>query len=786
MYWLLDYRTQQELRQRIIELQKTLLQPQTAEQSEQTFPFNGRKSRACAKTIIHALTGGGSSVHVCDPFSGSGTFAYAALDEGCHIHTNEWEPYAYRMMSAPFRRLPERSRLQHALKSFQKAVSLQMEQIYRTKCPACGHEFMYDSLFYDRMPENYYNPTRHERMGANGENVIFRLRYKCPKCGCQEKRFDEFDEKVRQRFIISPNDFPKAQLIENSRINFTAPDYVVYENLFSSRQKHAVMAIWKAIVEMDDDLRLFFEDTFLSILHNAKFTDYRSKSQDNHCPENRLRETNLYHRFLEKIEQRYKYLSNQNFDCSLIDVHHQDFRDFFNTLIPESCDLVITDPPYGQNAQYFEHAQRVHPFMGYSLKDDQDRLRREVVTSNAPSREDKHTKEQFMEDMQTLLKEAARVTKVHKFVVLYFRPEQRDWLSDLNVLKNIGRQHGLEPLITIPIDKRDPAMRALASAAWTFTSDICFIFYKLDNAERRWYEGDKDIDEFIYLAAANADKNAQGNMFTYNDFRSELQCIFRAERIMRLYAPMYTDRIMSTMQRYAVCKDGKFYLKHGNPYEVLNSDMDAAARLREYIPVVVDELLRCQGSFTFEEYVIHLSSYMENGSRKIIEGLHDHNHLIEDLLLQHVQPDDCRRRFYALSGKANEQSAEVKTSLYQLHPTEFEHLIAEFFIKRGYVEANVIGQACDRGVDILVTNPQGERELVQCKRYRYGNNIGSAPIQRIDSYMRSRKAVRAWVVTTSDFTPEGKKEANLLAVKLINGKELKDQLETYFPGKYSL
>ena len=86
----------------------------------------------------------------------------------------------------------------------------------------------------------------------------------------------------------------------------------------------------------------------------------------------------------------------------------------------------------------------------------------------------------------------------------------------------------------------------------------------------------------------------------------------------------------------------------------------------------------------------------------------------------------------------------------------------------------------------MATNINGELELIQCKRYRQGNNIGSTPIQRVDSYMRSRHASKAWVITTSDFTPEGRDEANITNVTLMNGRDLIRSLELYYPGRYIL
>ena len=76
--------------------------------------------------------------------------------------------------------------------------------------------------------------------------------------------------------------------------------------------------------------------------------------------------------------------------------------------------------------------------------------------------------------------------------------------------------------------------------------------------------------------------------------------------------------------------------------------------------------------------------------------------------------------------------------------------------------------------------------MIQCKRYRAGTNIGSTAIQRVDSYMRSRHACKAWVITTSDFTPDGKDEARITNVTIMNGNELVQSLELYYPGKYTL
>ena len=459
MYWLLDYDEQDRIREVVLKLHDSLAAPHRRVQEDQTFPFVGRKDRSIASTIIEALAPANGVA--CDPFAGSGTFVYSALDCGRKVMANEWEPYAHELMTAPFSPLPARTEFENALTSFKSSVLPTMQQIYETTCPECGKAIMFDGLFFDRDPEEYYHPTLHERMGRNShENVIFRGKYKCPRCGSKEKNYDDYDEEVRKRLDRISFDFPDTPIIENSRLNFTAPEFTHYGALFSKRQKIALSTIYEAIQGIEGPAGKFFYDTFLSIVHLGKYTDYRSKSQDNHCPTNRLKETNLYYRYIEKLAERWEYISSlcRENDTTKAVLSCSDFRDFMRSISPKSIDLLLTDPPFGDTAQYFEHAQRVHPFIPYSLIDDNERLAKEVVISNAPSRIDKHGDAQFMADIEELFKLSSSVIKEHGYLVLYFRPKQSSWIANLNQLKHFGRKHGLEPLMAISLEINDPSM----------------------------------------------------------------------------------------------------------------------------------------------------------------------------------------------------------------------------------------------------------------------------------------------------------------------------------------
>ena len=788
MYWLLDYDEQDRIRDIILKLHDELASSHKRVQNDQTFPFVGRKDRSIASTIIEALSP--EDGLVCDPFAGSGTFVYSALDCKRTVIANEWEPYAHELMSAPFCSLPSEYAYEEALSVFKDLSSLDMMKIYETTCPNCGEKLMFDGLFFDRVPEEYFHPTEHERLGQNHENIIFRGKYKCPRCGCREKHYDNSDEIVRQRLEEIPYTFPDCQLIENSRLNFTAPDFTHYGALFSKRQKIALSKIYEAISGFKGDVGRFFYDTFLSIVHLGKYTDYRSKSQDNHCPANRLKETNLYYRFLEKLDERYHYLSNlrENNDFTKASIAYLDYREFLGTIPDGSVDLLLTDPPFGDTAQYFEHAQRVHPFMSYSLIADNERLAKEVVISNAPSRADKHGDEQFMKDIEKLFQLGSSVIKEHGYMALYFRPKQSSWIADLNMLKHFGRKHGLEPLMAISIGINDPSMRALASAAWTFSKDTCFVFLKLKESERRWYVDDTDMDELVYLAASKAATD-QGTPFVVSKFYNALQAQLRSANLARYSSTTYQSRFLKTLHRYAQKDRAQYILRGDSPYDFMNHEEDAELRLREFAPLVLEELGANKKGFSFEDYVLRLSTYLDNGSRKIVQRLQAVNPLIsefaERMTYKAVDRATGREQLYLKEYTPPAEDAG-KISLYNMDPYDFEHLVADYFIKRGYVNAETIGGSGDRGVDVLATNISGDYEFIQCKRYRKGSNIGSTPIQRVDSMRISRGAVKAWVFTTSDFTPEGVDEARITGVNLVNGAELIRSLDLYYPGKYCL
>ena len=77
-----------------------------------------------------------------------------------------------------------------------------------------------------------------------------------------------------------------------------------------------------------------------------------------------------------------------------------------------------------------------------------------------------------------------------------------------------------------------------------------------------------------------------------------------------------------------------------------------------------------------------------------------------------------------------------------------------------------------------------EGYIIQCKRWI--GNVGGTPIQRLHSMMVQMNPVigHAICVTTSGYTSDAIRESNSTQVKLINGRQLMDALNQYFPNQY--
>lgn len=124
-------------------------------------------------------------------------------------------------------------------------------------------------------------------------------------------------------------------------------------------------------------------------------------------------------------------------------------------------------------------------------------------------------------------------------------------------------------------------------------------------------------------------------------------------------------------------------------------------------------------------------------------------------------------------------SGEAAHDLMQLSGVEFERVIANLLRAMGF-RAELARASGDGGIDIVAVLDRpliGGRYLIQCKRFTEDTPV-SAPVVRefYGAFQADRSAVKAILITTSDFTAQARQFAEGLPIELISGEKLKDLL----------
>ncbi len=97
-------------------------------------------------------------------------------------------------------------------------------------------------------------------------------------------------------------------------------------------------------------------------------------------------------------------------------------------------------------------------------------------------------------------------------------------------------------------------------------------------------------------------------------------------------------------------------------------------------------------------------------------------------------------------------------------PFEFEQIVSSLFEKMGYVVEN-LPHVGDYGADIIAKKDK-DIIAIQCKKYSYGNHVGSPEIQKTLGSMWKYNANKSIIITTSDFTVRAQEQANNAPIEL--------------------
>jgi len=789
MFWLLPLDKQELLRNKIEKLSDSLLAAKVEPEYiyRRAFIFSGRKSNAVSKVTIKELTSKNEVIY--DPFMGSGTFIFEALKLKRHIIGNDIDSYSYFLVSILLRKF-SKEEINNKFNIIEDKVKNEIMVLYRSKC-SCGEPVFINKLFYDRNPENYFNPTRHIYI-KDGKNIIFIN--ECPKCKRKSKKFEKSDYTLLKSIGASSiKGFPNDKFIINSRINITPKKSDYYNFHFTPRAQKSLLILQNEISNIKEpNLKNLFQMCLVTSLHLCKITDYKSKSQDlYHLVDKKALEHNVWRVFEERFDNiKGLYFDeidahniNSNFKSSSINrLLNKDIKDIKVSDLPnDSVDMIITDPPYTDQVPYLERNQLFSIWLDKFTKNNffkltKERLEKEIIISDSPERPTKHSWDNYYKDMDKVFYNFRRVLKKGKFCILFLHPGKKRWFEIMNRLKLSARKAGFEPIHRIDISKKDPTMRKLWSTNWANSADSIIILLKLGEKERYYFEKDVWIDKVIYDAISNS--LAKENIST-----SEARRLAREECKNKKLSETYrnSDLIDKIIERYFCIEKGLIYKNHNiTMFDDFRRET-IQNRILDWTPEVIERLLEKQNSFTYEDFRLQLSFYLDNGDKDAVEVLAKDKWIINVLKNYATETPNGFVRKEIMTIKPKKGAKNINS----LSGKEFEELMKVVLENKGWKNVVIIGRTGDRGVDIeaiKIKNGNRLRYIFQCKRWT--NKVGSHPIQRLHSYRISRNKDIAICITTSDYTPEGIDEAKKTKVTVVNGNKIRNWIEECFPNQY--
>ncbi len=115
----------------------------------------------------------------------------------------------------------------------------------------------------------------------------------------------------------------------------------------------------------------------------------------------------------------------------------------------------------------------------------------------------------------------------------------------------------------------------------------------------------------------------------------------------------------------------------------------------------------------------------------------------------------------------------------QMEGSEFERYLYRLFTELGYEDTYKTQSSGDFGADLVFTDREGIRNVLQAKCYAEHNKIGLSAVQEIYSSMRYYEAEKCIVLTSSYFTKACETLAGVNAVTLLDRNDLIQLIEDF-------
>lgn len=138
-----------------------------------------------------------------------------------------------------------------------------------------------------------------------------------------------------------------------------------------------------------------------------------------------------------------------------------------------------------------------------------------------------------------------------------------------------------------------------------------------------------------------------------------------------------------------------------------------------------------------------------------------------------------RRSIYTRKGVIDPMKVTIRDIDRMEDGKEFEEYLYRLFVALGYEDAYKTVSSRDFGADLVFTDRDGQRNVIQAKRYAESNPVGLSAVQEIYSSMRYYGADKSIVIASSRYTDACEILAGYNGVKLIDRVDLIEMIDLF-------
>jgi len=612
----LEEALERRIRPLISDIQSTL-----AETDSQMHIYWAKKPFNITAKVIQELSKPGEIVF--DPFLGSGTTVIEALKakrKAIGIDLNPLAIFITKAVTSPVKR----SALLRAWDQVVSEARAEIEQLYVTRCPRCGKRARVLYTIYDKAS-----------LKSSGKPV--KMRYVCNACGKAGSKPPSAEDKrtisALQRKRISQY-YPRRPLLTNTRINVHKESRV--DMFFTRRNLTALSKLFQALERTpDSQVRDLLRYTFSSSLRSASkmMSTGGGLSFGFWIPKKGMKEINVWYLFEKKFKQVLQLNDSMHatlgeFRCQTTSFDELRGRGNIllltqsSTSIPSipvsSIDLIVTDPPYGDEVPYLELSELWCSWLDLPISADS--YRREIVLTDSPDRPERSRKtlqglELYSRLLGESLSEMYRVLKPGRFACIWFHEaELRIWSSMITAAKKAG----FEYVDQTPVKARVKSFKPIVSPGGTLKGHVLVFFVKPTQEKEkrpRVMIGELDVEELIVSTAQQIIASKGGEATTTELYDEGIMTVLNRHGLIPELISRGYDDLRPVFQKHFDYVDGRWRIREEDIQAGRISDrIGINDRLKIFVPSIADRLDKERGSFTFDEfYTEKLLPLFKNG-----------------------------------------------------------------------------------------------------------------------------------------------------------------------------